>query len=130
MNETVRSAAGKYLQAGIETYDQATLITMLYDGMTRFLTMAVEKMNNGEVPFDECRRAQDIVNHLYLTVKDDGSDIAVNLKALYFFFYKQVVNALMEKNAGKIEEILPLVRELRSAWGELKRRNGNDGISR
>ena len=117
-------AADRYNQIKVETADQLTLITMLYDGLVRFLTAALEKMKKGENAHKDCIRARDIADHLMHSTIDDGSEMAKNLIALCFHIYREVITAHMEQSADRIEGILPVAQKLRSAWAEVKEREG------
>ncbi|MBN1164709.1 MAG: flagellar export chaperone FliS [Candidatus Krumholzibacteriota bacterium] len=120
----------RYNQVKVETADQLTLITMLYDGLVRFLTSALEKMEQRENAHEDCIRARDIANHLMRSTIDDGSEVSKNLIALCFHIYREVVTAHIEKSSQRIEEILPIAQKLRSAWTELKEREGGGGNER
>ena len=122
-----KDVTSKYQQVSVETADQLTLIIMLYDGLIRFLSKAADKMRAGEVAYYECKKAQDIVFHLMNTLKKDGGEISKNLLSIYFFIYKQTVMANMERNARRIEEILPVVREIKSGWEELRSKQKGKG---
>jgi len=122
-----KDVTSKYQQVSVETADQLTLIIMLYDGLIRFLSRAADKMKSGEVAYYECRKAQDILFHLMNTLRKDGGEISRNLLSLYFFIYRQTVMADMERNARRIEEILPVIREIKSGWEELRRKQREKG---
>ncbi len=124
MVEGLRNATGKYRQVNVETSDPLSLIVLLYDGLIRFLNGARKRLSDGDMAYEECRKVRSILSYLMTTLKDNGSEIERNLRGLYFFMYKQVVLANGERNARKIEEILPIVQDLRSAWVELKDREG------
>lgn len=124
----LREATSKYQQVNVETADQITLIVMLYDGLLRFLSKAVEKLRAGDAAYYECKKASDIAFHLLSTLREDGGGLSKNLTSLYFYIYKQIVMANMERNARLIEEILPVVRELKSGWEELKAKQKKKGV--
>jgi len=122
-------AMNQYNKVKVETSDQLTLINLLYDGLYNRLKSAMEKMNRGELAHVECVKARDIAQNLFDTIRDDGGELATNLKSLYLFIYRQVVLGDMENSSSRIESILPVVEELRSGWRELKERSQNaDGI--
>ena len=124
VTKQIVNATSRYQQVSVETADQLSLVTLLYDGLIRFMNGAVEKMKRGAPAHDECRRARDIAYHLLCTLLDDGSELAMNLKSIYFYLYRQIIMADLEQSASKIEEILPVVQEVRSGWMELKAREG------
>lgn len=118
-------AMNQYNKVKVETSDQLTLINLLYDGLFSRLKSAAKKMNRGELAHTDCVRARDIAQNLLDTIRDDGGELATNLKSLYLFIYRQVVLGDMENSSSRIESILPVVEELRSGWRELKERDEN-----
>jgi len=126
---TIRVATESYNKVSIETADQLTLIIMLYDGMIRFINRAIEKISSGHVAYEECKKASDIAFHLLSTLKKDDGDLHKKLVSLYFFIYRQIVTEGMEKNARRLEEVLPLVQELKEGWvgiREQRRKGGGE----
>ena len=123
-------ATSRYRQVSVETADQASLIIMLFDGLQRFASAAIVKMRAGEYAHEECFKARDIALHLHRSLRPDGSDLAKNLNSLYFYVYKQLVLAHMERNANRIEELLPVVQELRAGWEGLRTREKTAAAAR
>ncbi len=119
--ELAAEVTKKYNRVKIETSDPLTLLRLLYDGLVRFLTSALEKMKKGENAHEDCIRARDIAHHLMSSTVDDGSEMAKNLVSLCFYMYREIVLADMEKSSTRLEGILPVAAKLRSAWAELKK---------
>ncbi len=117
--------AGRYTRTSIETADQLTLVTMLYDGLIRFLASAREKMKKGQNAHEDCIRARDIAHHLLHSTVDDGSDLSKNIRSLCFHMYRETILADMEKSAARIDDILPVAQSLRSGWAGLKKVDGD-----
>ena len=119
-SETTTQAMKKYNRVKVEPSDQLSLITLLYDGIIRFLNGALAKMKRGESGHIECVKARNITQNLMDTLNMEAGEVAQNLKRLYLFLYRKIVLADMENSAPIIEEILPVVDELRSGWKEMK----------
>jgi flagellar protein FliS len=122
--EATTQAMKKYNRVKIETSDQLSLITLLYDGIIRFLNGAVVKMRSGKSGHFECVKARNIIQHLIDTLNMEAGEVAENLMRLYLFIYREIVTADMENSVTMIEEILPVVDELRTGWKEMKRKEG------
>ena len=118
-------AVNRYTRTSVESADQLTLLTMLYDGLLRFLGIARDKMLREESAHEDCIRARDIAHHLLHSTIDDGSVISRNIRSLCFHMYREIINADMEKSADRIEQIIPVARSLRNGWGELKKKERN-----
>ncbi|MBN2071824.1 MAG: flagellar export chaperone FliS [Candidatus Krumholzibacteriota bacterium] len=116
------NVAQAYSRINIETADQLSLITLLYDGLIRFLNQAKIKLENGESAHKDCSSARDIAHHLLHSTKDDGSEIAKNIRSLCFHMYREIIMADMERSAERIDNILPVAQNLRSGWAGLKKR--------
>ena len=119
-------AVNRYTRTSIESADQLTLLTMLYDGLLRFLGIAMDKMLREENAHEDCIRARDIAHHLLHSTIDDGSEISTNTRSLCFHMYKEIITADMEKSADRIEQIIPVARSLRTGWAGLKEKERND----
>ena len=49
----------------------------------------------------------------------DASAFALRLQALYLFFKEHLMAARLNQDASKVDEVARLMRELRSAWGQI-----------
>lgn len=111
-----------YHTAEIEGISQRDLIVMLYRGTERFLLTATTAMNNGHIPLahEQCQKAKDIFVELISTLNMEvGGEFAVRLRALYAFFITRISEANLNKDPSKIEEILPLIAEIRNGWEQV-----------
>ena len=57
---------------------------------------------------------------------DNGGEIAKNLQSLYSYMFSQLIEANMEKKTEPVEVVIDLLKELRSAWFEINKKNKND----
>jgi len=112
-----------YQKAQVNTVDQRKLIVMLYDGAIRFLTSAVEKLNAGETyeAHNNLIKGKSIIAELLASLNmEQGGDIAKNLQRLYSYMFNELIEANMNKDAGRIDHVLHLLRELRVGWQGIK----------
>ncbi len=69
-------------------------------------------------------KAQDIVSELMLSLDfEQGGDIAQNLFAIYDFCMKEMIDGNIKKDAKKLESVVKILSELRSAWAELEKKD-------
>lgn len=111
----------RYRQAHIETATPERLIVMLYDGAVKYLNFALQTLNQDdrEGVHLNLLKAQAIILELMAVLDMDlGGELAVNLHNLYDYMYRQLVQANLEQQPQKIEEVLKLLAPLRSAWDE------------
>ena len=108
--------------------DQAVLtatpeqrVVMLYDGANRFLTQSAIAMRSGRAGLagEKLRRAEAIIDELLATLDMSVGEIAERLQALYLFFKEHLMGARLKQDASRIDEVARLMRELRSAWGQI-----------
>ncbi|MGC8669521.1 MAG: flagellar export chaperone FliS [Chthonomonadales bacterium] len=112
----------EYQRMQVETASPAQLIVMLYDGALRFATFAKERMASGdlEARHTYLMKAQRIVTELLAILDmENGGAVAQNLRSLYAYILKQLVEANLYDDAARIDEALGMLRELREAWAQV-----------
>lgn len=112
-----------YYKTNVQTSDQLTLIIMLYDGMIRFLKKAVVKIEQGEIEeaHNYLVRSKEIIGELMSTLKiEDGGEIANNLKELYLYSFKKIVEANLKKDPVMVQEVIQVMNNLREGWMQIK----------
>ena len=103
--------------------NQKQLIVMAYDGIIRFLGRAKDQMAEREIEATHINlvKARAVIEELASTLnKEQGGEIAENLWNLYLFFMQKITEANFKKEPGPIDDILPPLLELRSAWAGLE----------
>ena len=121
-----------YKKASVNTLDQNKLIIMLYDGAIKNATFAVEYMNSGDIEkVHNCLvKTKNIVTELMATLNmDHGGEIAKNLQSLYSYMFSQLIEANMEKKTEPVVTVIDLLKELRSAWFEINKKNKDESIN-
>jgi flagellar protein FliS len=108
----------QYQRTQTETASPGQLIVMMYNGAIRFLTIARQKIDARDVPgaHTNLLRAQEIILELMINVDVGVGPVARNLFDLYEFMHRHLVKANCDKDSGKIEEVIGLLRELVPAW--------------
>ncbi|MBF0279254.1 MAG: flagellar export chaperone FliS [SAR324 cluster bacterium] len=112
-----------YYKTNVQTADQLSLIIMLYDGLIRFMKKAIVKIEQGEVEeaHNYLVRAKEIISELVSTLKvEAGGEIANNLKDLYLYSFKKIVEANLKKDPEMIKEVIQVMDNLRQGWVQMK----------
>lgn len=112
-----------YYKTNVQTSDQLSLIIMLYDGMIRYMKKGAMKIEQGEIEeaHNYLVRAKDIINELVSTLKmESGGDVANNLKNLYLYSFKKIVEANLKKDPKIVQEVIQIMDNLRQGWIQLK----------
>jgi flagellar secretion chaperone FliS len=114
-------APSVYRDQAVLTATPEQLVVMLYDGANRFLTQSAIAMRDGRVGLagEKLRRAEAIIDELLATLDMSVGEIAEHLQALYLFFKEHLMGARLNQDASRIDEVGRLMRELRSAWGQI-----------
>jgi len=108
-----------YKEQAISTMTSGEMLILLYDEIIKRLKRAAILAGNADYEnFEkEVKRAQDIVSYLNKAL-DRRFEISRNLSQLYQFFNYQMVRLCAGRNLTIIDELIPLVEELRDAYKE------------
>ncbi|OOE70023.1 flagellar export chaperone FliS [Salinivibrio sp. IB282] len=98
------------------------VIQMLMAGAIERLIQGKAAMAQGDlsVKGERLGKALDIIINLRACLSmDDGGDIADNLDAIYDFMIRQVSSANLENKPEPIDDVIELLREIKSAWDQI-----------
>ncbi|MER3419182.1 MAG: flagellar export chaperone FliS [Chloroflexota bacterium] len=109
----------QYQTTQIQTASPGELVVLLYDGAIRYLTRAQAALAERrlEDAGADLVRAQELVLELLAGLDlERGGTLAGNLRDLYLFIYKTLVEANVRKDALKVATALRLLEPVRAAW--------------
>jgi flagellar protein FliS len=114
-----------YKRMQVETASQGRLIIMLYDGALKNLRNAQNSIAHKDIngAHNSLIKAQDIIGELNITLNTDAGEIAQNLRKLYLYMLKRLVEANVTKDTGKVEEVIELLSTLKEAWDAIILKN-------
>ena len=95
-----------------QKYQQQSVMTMTPGEM---LTRLFDEQKDYAQANDALQRAQRILRHLDATL-DRQYEVSHGLSALYDYFIRRTVEANIRKEDAPIDEILPMVIELRDSF--------------
>ena len=108
-----------YKEQAINTMTAGEMLILLYDELVKRLKKA--KILAGKSDFEnfeaEIKRCQEIVSYLNINL-DRKFEISKNLSSLYNFFNYQLIRVNASRNMELIDELLPLVEDLRETYRE------------
>ncbi len=120
------SPANPYLASQVMSASPIQLVTLLYDGIIRFLSAAhdgffeVNPQARFETINNNLIRAQNIVTELQACLDlEQGQAVARQLDSLYDFFNVTLRQINSTKDPSVIMRIIHMVCELRDAWKEI-----------
>ena len=125
-----RSALSTYKETRIKTAGQGQLIIMLYDGAVKEIDRALELMRLNDTEKKDPGRieqigkavvkTQAIISELTASLDfEEGGDIAKNLFSLYVWFNRELLEANIKQDAGRLVTVRNLLEGLRGAWQEI-----------
>ena len=107
----------KYASQSVMTMTHGEMLTKLYEATILNMNLAIKGISEKDIPTTNLalQKAQKILNYLTVTL-DRQYPISNNLAALYDFFNRQLIAANVKKDASLIQEIVPMVEELRDVF--------------
>lgn len=111
-----------YKNMSINTMTKGELLVLLFDKLVQRLTLSIilYKDNKIEEANLNLNKSRDIFNYL-LTNLDHGYGLSKDLSELYAFFNAEIIKSVAKKDISLIEQILPMIRELRDTWSEAEK---------
>ncbi|HEW92228.1 MAG TPA: flagellar export chaperone FliS [Thermotogaceae bacterium] len=118
-----------YMENQIMTASPAKLIALLYDGAVDFIEKAKENIKAKDYisANENIKKAQDIIMELNLSLDiERGGEIAKNLRSLYNYFYRRLLEANVKKDTNILEEVKEFIKDLSDVWKEAMKREGKN----
>ncbi|MGG2467855.1 flagellar export chaperone FliS [Paraclostridium bifermentans] len=109
-----------YKQNSVNTASKEQLLLMLVDGAVKYTKIARLAIldRNIERAHKELVRVQDIFLELMITM-DRSSKAMDDLYQLYEYIKNELAKANIKKDIKIIDEVLPLIEEVRDMWHEV-----------
>lgn len=116
------SALMQYKSQAISTMSSGELIVTLFEGILKNLRVAAQLYEKGDVAVAATctQKCKAIFDHLILSL-DFNYELSNNLFMLYNFFKQEIITAEVKRSADPINEILPLISDLKNTWVEAKK---------
>jgi len=112
-----------YKQNSVNMASSQQLLLMLLDGAVKYTKIARMAILNKDIPrvHKELIRVQDIFLELMITM-DKNTVYMEDLYNIYDFIKNELAKANMKKDVNKIDEVLPLIEEIRDMWYEVDKK--------
>lgn len=113
-----------YKQNAVNTASKEQLLLMLLDGAVKYTKIARLAMLEKNIPraHKELVRVQDIFLELMITMDKNAGSYMEDLYNVYEFIKKELAKANMKKDVQIIDNVLPLIEEIRDMWYEVDRK--------
>jgi len=111
-----------YKNMSINTMTKGELLVLLFDKLVQRLTLSIilYKDNKIEEANLSLNKSRDIFNYLLASL-DHGYGLSKDLSELYAFFNAEIIKAVAKKDISLIEQVLPMIKELRDTWSEAEK---------
>ena len=116
-------ALNAYTQSKTAVASPVDLVIMLYDGAIDYLDKAATAVNMKETKekIKYIDKTVAIIDELLKSLNlEAGGEIATNLQDLYIYMMRELTMANLQNDAGKIKHVESLLRELVSAWRQIR----------
>lgn len=126
-----RERITSYRETQIKTASKGKLVVFLYDGLIRFLEIALENfpLKKYDVVNNNILRAQDIISELIMSLNLDAGDMSRKLLSIYSFFNTKLIEGNIQKNPEPVKFVRNMICELRDAWNEVAKKGGTPDIN-
>ena len=117
-----RNVANTYQQANVFTANPLKLVLMCYEGAIGSLKLARDSYvaKDYEAKGRSLQKAVDIIDELNATLDmEKGSEIAMNLRSLYTYMTRVLVEADLKQDLRVFGEVIHMLEELESAWKQI-----------
>ncbi len=118
----------RYQQQSVMTMTPWEMLLKLYDEVITQLT-AVRQFNE-EKDYEKSnaslKKAQRIIRYLDQTL-DPQYEISGSLSALYDYFIRRLVDANLHKDNAPIDEVLPMISDLRDTFAQADKNSRSAG---
>ena len=121
----IASGYQQYKNQAVSTMTQGEMLLLLFDELVKRITRAeVALKDQDNVVFEQSvNRAVDIIKYLKQTLNREYA-ISVQLRALYDFFIYELSRVKASRRQAILDELKPLVEELRDAFRQAEKRSG------
>ena len=121
----IASGYQQYKNQAVSTMTQGEMLLLLFDELVKRITSAELALKDQDnVVFEQSvNRAVDIIKYLKQTLNREYA-ISVQLRALYDFFIYELSRVKASRRQAILDELKPLVEELRDAFRQAEKRSG------
>ncbi|MGL6104488.1 flagellar export chaperone FliS [Romboutsia sp.] len=113
-----------YKQNSVNTASKSQLLLMLLDGAVKYTKIARMAILEKDIAraHKELVRVQDIFLELMITMDKSAGSYMEDMYNLYDFIKSELSRANIRKDVQIIDNVLPLIEEVRDLWHEVDRK--------
>lgn len=114
------NAYNAYKNNSVNYASKDQLLIMLLDGAVKFSKIARQALVDKDVKksHENLVKVQDIFIELMVTLDQNAGEWAQNMFKVYDFIKSKLVEANLKKDVNILDEVMPLIEEVRETWNE------------
>lgn len=115
------NAYNTYRNNSVNYASKEQLLLMILDGAVRFSKIGRQAILDKDIKkaHENIVKTQDIFYELIASLDvNRGGEWAKNMVALYDFIIRRLVDANIKKDADIMNEVIPLIEDVRDTWNE------------
>jgi flagellar protein FliS len=115
----IKNPYEQYKSNSVQTLSPQRIVLLLYDAIIKNINFAIKAIDDKDFisSNEKIQKAQDIIMELMMALdKKKGGEIAINLAALYDYWYRKLIEANVKKNTDGLSEVSSMVKDLRNSW--------------
>ena len=119
-----RNPYNQYKENSIKMASKEQLLLMLVDGAVKYTKIAKLSIEKKDIPraHQELVRVQNIFTELMVTLDRSGEQVYEDLFRIYEYIKLKLVEANIKKDINIINEVLPLIENVRDTWYEVSKK--------
>ncbi|AKA70316.1 flagellar export chaperone FliS [Clostridium scatologenes] len=114
-----QNAYKTYKNNSVNYASREQLLLMLLEGAVKFAKIGRQGLLDKDIKraHENIVKTQDIFYELMVTLDvEKGGEWAVSLMSIYEYITRRLVDANMKKDISILEEIIPLIEEVKDTW--------------
>lgn len=113
-----------YQQVKITTADPLQIVVLLYEGAIKNLNQWLMLIDTDvDTASARLMRTQEIINYLRASLDHShGGEIAFNLERLYNYMRDRLIEANLQRDRAKVQEVIGLLQTLLEGWHGISNR--------
>ncbi|MBU3109064.1 flagellar export chaperone FliS [Clostridium gasigenes] len=114
------NALNAYKNNSVNHASKEHLLLMLVDGAVRFAKVSRQAMVDKDIKkcHENIIKTQNIFSELMISLDQNAGEWATQMYRLYDFIKEKLVEANIKKDIKIMDEIIPLIEEVRDIWHE------------
>lgn len=118
------NVADTYLASAVENAPPVKILRMLYEGAIRFLSKAKTCDPGSREQVEWIRKSEDIISELRITLDHTANPtVAASLDGLYGFCLDELGEAVIQRDARRIDAAQDVLATLLEAWKQVQLEN-------